>query len=54
MPMRMRSKTLNGRGARAAVISPAMSAAGEASSRAVEMREVSGTTAERPGVEGPV
>ena len=45
MPMRMRSKTLNGRDARRAVTSPAIRAAGVAESRAAEMSVVSPSSA---------
>ena len=45
MPMRMRSKTLNGRDAHRAVTSPAIRAAGVAESRAAEMSVVSPSSA---------
>lgn len=45
MPMRMRSKTLRGRGARSAGSAPAMRAAGVVSSRAVGTRASSASTA---------
>ena len=46
MPMRMRSKTLSGRGACSTSIAPARRAAGVAESRAVETRAVSGARAD--------
>ena len=52
MPMRMRSKTLSGRGACSTSIAPARRAAGVAESRAVEMRAVSGARADTPAAAG--
>ena len=54
MPMRMRSKTLRGRGACSASIAPARRAAGVAESSALETRAVSGATADSVVVSTPV